>query len=122
MEDCLGGEDGFDKGSSTGLIDVFAIPSDKFAGHFVLKRLEVHSFEFPNRKWKPQIFDRKRSTNDRKPSKHVVKVNIMQLIGMTELFWKFVCRPVASPKESRMAERFLMSSLKGSIKTAASSA
>jgi hypothetical protein len=50
MEDCLGGEDGFDKGSSTGRINVFVIPSDKFAGHFVLKRLEVHSFEFPNPK------------------------------------------------------------------------
>jgi hypothetical protein len=76
MEDSLRSEDGFYKGTSTGRIDVFAIPSDKFAGHLVFKRLEIHSFKLPNRKWEPQVFDREGITNDRKTPKHHIKVSM----------------------------------------------
>jgi hypothetical protein len=43
-------------------------------------------------------------------------------MGMTELFWKFVTSPVASPKFARLEERYWMSLLTGAMKMAASSA
>jgi hypothetical protein len=79
MENSLGGEDGLDKGSSTGRIDVLTIPSDKLAGHFVLKRLEIHSFKFPNRKRESQVFDRKGRADDRQTPKNIIKIDFMAM-------------------------------------------
>ena len=50
-EYCLGGNDRPNKCRTTDRSDVLALPSDQFAGRFVLKVLEIHLLQLPNREW-----------------------------------------------------------------------
>ncbi|KAK1695351.1 hypothetical protein QYE76_012048 [Lolium multiflorum] len=97
MEDSLGGEDGLDKGSSSGCIDVFTIPSDKLAGHFILKWLEIHPFKLPNRKWETQILDREGRADDRREPNRPE----LSLFAACRFFSAFLLSPLCLPRRSR---------------------